>query len=268
MKIAVITGASSGIGKEVFRQIPSAMGVEEVWVIARNAEKLTELQSETVLPVRAIPMDLSLPSSWEEYRNLLDAEKPQVVFLANCSGFGKFGGVEEISLADALGMVDLNCAALTAITLHTLPFMQKGGKIMQIASVAAFQPIPYIAVYGASKAYVLSYSRALNKELRPRGISVTAVCPFWTKTAFFDRAVKKDGKRPVVIKYAAMYDPVKVVKRAYRDTLRGKDVSKYGGIARLQAFACKLLPHSLVMKVWMRQQKLKAYEKATQKTEK
>ncbi len=262
-----MTGVSSRLGNVVFRQLPPALGVEEVWVIARNAEKLTELQSETALPVRAIPMDLSLPSSWQEYRNLLDAEKPQVVFLANCSGFGKFGGVEEIDLQDSLGMVDLNCAALTAITLNTLPFMQRGGKIMQIASVAAFQPIPYIAVYGASKAYVLSYSRALNKELRPRGISVTAVCPFWTKTAFFERAVKKQGPRPVVIKYAAMYNPVKVVKRAYRDTLRGKDVSKYGGIARLQAFACKLLPHSLIMKVWMHQQKLKKYEKLMNESE-
>jgi len=121
--------------------------------------------------------------------------------------------------------------------------------------VAAFQPIPYINVYGATKAFVLSFSRALNRELRPRGAAVMAVCPFWTKTAFFDRAVVSEEK-PVVKKYVAMYDPEDIVTRAWRDARRGKDVSKYGFIARFQAALTKILPHSLVMDVWMAQQGL------------
>ena len=130
-----------------------------------------------------------------------------------------------------------------------------GGQIINTGSVAAFQPIPYIGVYGATKALVVSYSRALNRELRPRGIRVTAVCPFWTKTEFFDRAVK-EGAEPVVKKYVAMYRPEDVVARAWRDAKRGKDVSVYGFIARGQALLVKLLPHALVMDIWQKQQKL------------
>ena len=121
--------------------------------------------------------------------------------------------------------------------------------------MAAFQPIPYINVYGATKAFVLSFSRAMNRELRSRGVRVMALCPFWTRTAFFDRATS-DGGESVVKKYVAMYEPEQLVQRAWRDAKRGKDVSQYGFVARFQAGLTKLLPHSLVMDVWMRQQKL------------
>ena len=134
--------------------------------------------------------------------------------------------------------------------------MPEGGQIINIASVAAFQPIPYIDVYGASKAFVLSFSRALNRELRGRGIRVMALCPFWTRTAFFDRATVNGGES-VVKKYVAMYEPEQLVQRAWRDAKRGKDVSQFGFVARFQTGLTKLLPHSLVMDVWMHQQKLK-----------
>lgn len=122
--------------------------------------------------------------------------------------------------------------------------------------MAAFQPIPYIDVYGASKAFVLSFSRALNRELRGRGIRVMALCPFWTRTAFFARATVNGGES-VVKKYVAMYEPEQMVQRAWRDAKRGKDVSQFGFVARFQTGLTKLLPHSLVMDVWMHQQKLK-----------
>ena len=102
---------------------------------------------------------------------------------------------------------------------------------------------------------MLSFSRALNRELKSRGVSVTAVCPFWTKTAFFDRAVNKNDA-PVVKKYVALYDPEKVVARAYKDAVRRREISIYGAKARLQCFLTKILPHSLVMNVWLSQQKL------------
>lgn len=121
--------------------------------------------------------------------------------------------------------------------------------------MAAFQPIPYIDVYGATKAFVLSFSRALNRELRRQGVGVMAVCPFWTKTAFFVRATSSGGDG-VVKKYAAMYDPDDIVRRTWRDAKRGRDVCTYGFVARGQAALTKLLPHSLVMDVWMKQQKL------------
>ena len=134
--------------------------------------------------------------------------------------------------------------------------MTKGANIVNIASVAAFQPIPYINVYAASKAYVLSFSRGLYMELKPEGIHVMAVCPFWTKTNFFNRAVDKN-KESVVKKYTAMYEPYMIVNRTWRDLKRKKDVSKYGFVARFQALLCKMLPHSFIMRYWMRQQKLK-----------
>ena len=183
-------------------------------------------------------------------------EPVEVGLLVNASGFGKFRAVVDTPLEVNLNMVDLNCQAVMALCQLTIPYMPEGGQIINIASVAAFQPIPYIDVYGASKAFVLSFSRALNRELRGRGIRVMALCPFWTRTAFFARATVNGGES-VVKKYVAMYEPEQLVQRAWRDAKRGKDVSQFGFVARFQTGLTKLLPHSLVMDVWMHQQKLK-----------
>ena len=154
-----------------------------------------------------------------------------------------------------LNMVDLNGKAVMALCQLTVPYMPSGSQIINIASVAAFQPIPYINVYGATKALVLHYSRALNREMKKNGIRVMAVCPFWTKTEFFDRAVA-DGEKPVVKKYVAMYKPEEIVTQAWKDAKKGKDMSKHGFKARLQALGVKILPHSVVMDTWLRQQEL------------
>ena len=178
-----------------------------------------------------------------------------VQLLVNCSGYGKFQAACDTPLSQNLNMVDLNCEALMAMCQLTIPYMHAGAQIINIASVAACQPVPYIGVYAASKAFVLSYSRALNRELDDKDISVMAVCPFWTKTEFFDHAVI-DGEKPVVKKYAAMYEPQQIVARAWRDAKRGKDVSKFGFIARAQMALVKILPHGLIMDIWLSQQKL------------
>ena len=142
-----------------------------------------------------------------------------------------------------------------ALCQLTVPYMPSGSQIINIASVAAFQPIPYSNVYGATKALVLHYSRALNRELKKNGIRVMAVCPFWTKTEFFDRAVA-DGEKPVVKKYVAMYKAEEIVTQAWQDAKNGKDMRKHGFKARLQALGVKILPHSVVMDTWLRQQEL------------
>ncbi|MBQ1908294.1 MAG: SDR family NAD(P)-dependent oxidoreductase [Firmicutes bacterium] len=254
-RIAVITGASSGMGREFLLTLDSFGKYDEVWAIARRKERLEELSGSSPFPVRALPMDLSAPESLSAYAKLLSEEEPELGLLVNASGFGKFEATLDTELGDNLNMIDLNCRALAALCQSSVPYMPKGSRIINIASVAAFQPIPYINVYAATKAFVLSYSRALNRELKGRGIGVTAVCPFWTKTEFFGRAI--DPSKPKIVKkYAAMYDPKDIVRRAWADAKKGKDVSMYGFKARGQKALVKLLPHSLVMSVWQRQQDL------------
>lgn len=193
-KIAVITGASSGMGRRFAETVQEFGTYDEIWAIARRVDRLEELKNHTAFPVRTISLDLSDPASYETYAALLREEQPEVGLLINASGFGKFRAVMDTPLEVNLNMVDLNCKAVMALCQLTVPYMPSGSQIINIASVAAFQPIPYINVYGATKALVLHYSRALNRELKKQGVHVMAVCPFWTKTEFFDRAVASDEK--------------------------------------------------------------------------
>ena len=254
-KIAVITGASSGMGRRFAETVTQWGQFDEVWCIARRADRLEALKDSVPFPVKAISLDLTDRQSFAAYAALLQEEKPQVALLVNASGYGKFAAAMDTPLEVNLNMVDLNCMALMAMCQLTVPYMAQGGRIINIASVAADQPIPYINVYAASKAFVQRYSRALNRELKKCGIGVTAVCPFWTKTEFFDRAIA-EGEEPVVKKYVAMYEPDQIVFRAWRDAKRGKDISRFGFIARAQSLLTKIVPHSMVMDIWMNQQDL------------
>lgn len=256
--ICVITGASSGIGKDFFTSLSKDkdFSFDEFWVIARGKEKLDALKELTDLPTRSIPLDLSREESFEEYRALLKAEKPCIKLLVNCSGYGKFESVEKIGYNTNLNMIDLNVKGTVAINIISLEYMERGCGIINIASVAAYQPIPYINTYGATKSFVLNFTRALSVELKPRGIRVMAVCPFWTKTEFFGRAISSN-EDPVVKKYVAMYEPSDIVKRAIRDYKKGRGVSLFGFATKLQLLGVKLMPVSVVMKVWVSQQKLK-----------
>ncbi len=253
-KIAVITGASSGMGRRFAETVDTFAAFDEVWVIARRADRLKELRASVPYPIRPVALDLTDRASFATYAALLESEKPQVGLLVNASGYGKFCAAMDAPLDVNLNMVDLNCQALMALCQLTVPYMPQGGRIINIASVAADQPIPYINVYAATKAFVQRYSRALNRELKSRGVGVTAVCPFWTKTEFFDRAVVAGDA--VVKKYVAMYEPDQIVFRAWRDAKAGRDISRFGFIARGQSLLTKLVPHSLVMDIWMNQQKL------------
>lgn len=258
MNIAVITGASSGMGRQFCEQLDTE-GFDEIWGIGLGKEKMEEVKTNLKTKFRYFDMDLTVDKNLQIYKNALDEAKPNVKWLVNASGFGKFGRYDEIGVESNTNMIDLNCRALVYITETTLPYMSEGARIVQIASVAGFQPIPYIAVYGATKAFVVSYSRALNVELKSRKISVTCVCPFWTKTAFFDRAKKIDSKtsNQVVTNYIVMYQPEKVIKKAIKDAKKRKEMSIYGFVARSQVRLVKLLPTKLVMSTWMKQQNLK-----------
>lgn len=254
--IIIITGASSGMGKEFAKQLDDK-DFDEIWGIALSQDKLRNLAGELKTPFKYFDWDLTKEESFVRLKDVLEKEKPNIQWLINCSGFGKFGRYDEIEISQSINMIDLNCKALVQMTEICLPFINEGGRIIEIASVAGFQPTPYINVYAATKAFVLSYSRALNVELKHRKISVTCVCPFWTKTAFFKRAtdVKRDSE--VITKYVVMYIPEKVVKKAIKDAQKRKELSICGFIARSQVRMVSLLPKKLVMKVWCLQQNFK-----------
>ncbi len=254
MKIAVVTGASSGMGREFVLQLEQYITVDEIWVIARRGERLCELQGEVGAKIRPISLDLTESESFTKYSTMLEEEKPEVSLLVNGAGFGKFGKFENIPLEDSMKMIDLNCKALVMMTELTLPYMHSGSKVIELDSLSAFQPVPYITVYGATKAFVLSYSRAMNQELAPRGIRVMSVNPGWVKTEFFEHAFTTNQSE---IKYFnKIYEAKDVVATALRDLYKtNKDVSMHGALIRWQTRLVKHLPHTLVMKVWMSQQK-------------
>lgn len=254
MRIAVVTGASSGMGREFAVQVAQKEHFDEIWVIARRENALAKLQDEIETKVRPVELDLTRQESFDAYKALLEKEKPEVALLANIAGFGKFGRYDQISLEDCMGMIDLNVKALVTMTQLTLPYMKRGGKIVQLDSLSAFQPVPYINVYGATKAFVLNYSRALNRELKTEGIRVMSVNPGWVKTEFFDHATATSDD--AVTYYNVMYEAKDVIQTAIHDLYHTKkDVSIHGLPVRLQVLGVKLLPHKLVMNIWMKQQK-------------
>lgn len=256
MKIAVITGASSGMGKEFVLQIGREEQFDEIWAIARNLERLEALKAECAIPIRPVSLDLTAPDAMEIYASMLREHQPEVALLVNASGFGKFAPIEEVGAEESANMIDLNCRALTVLTELTLPYMKKGSRIAQIASVAAYQPVPYIATYAATKAFVLSYTRSLGVELDRRGIRVMAVCPYWTDSSFFDRAQPKEKR--YITNFTVMLDPADVVKQAIRDLYHSKKpASIFHWKVKLQVLGVKLLPHRWVMKIFLRQQGIK-----------
>jgi short-subunit dehydrogenase len=226
MRIAVITGASSGIGEEFVKQIEKYPNIDEIWVIARRKERLKELAKSSSKSVKVIPADLSLQEHIEQFERLLYKEKPNIKLLVNSAGYGIRKAFTEGTYEEEIGMIDINCKSMTKMTYICLPFMHKNGRILQIASAAAFLPQAGFAVYSASKAYVLSFSRALNKELRERQIYVTAVCPGPVDTEFF--AISDAGSKMPGYKKFFLAKTDQVVAKALKDSRKKRSVSVYG----------------------------------------
>ena len=249
MKIAVITGASSGLGREFARQIADKYrSIDELWIIARRRDRLEELAAELVhIKTRIICCDVTDNQDLLIYRNMLAKYNPFVRILVNAAGFGKIGHFDELPEDENTGMCDLNCTALTRMTSITLPYMKgKHADIINIASSAAFMPQPSFAVYAATKSYVLSLSYALDRELAKDGVSVTAVCPGPVSTEFFD--VAETYHQSAFYKRLLRANPKKVVENALRDTYHNAHVSVYGFTMKLFHVASKVLPHGFMVK--------------------
>ncbi len=250
MKIAVITGASSGMGRDFVYAIDKEYNLDEIWVIARREERLLELQKDCKAKIRPIVLDLAIDESYRAYQDLLKEHQPEVHVLINNAGYGLFGEFTQLELEKQLNMIDLNVKGLTSMTYLTLPYMTVGSHLLNLASNSSWQPVPYINVYGSTKAYVMNFSRALGMELRKRGIHVMAIAPHWIKTEFFDRAVRDD----TIKYYDRFYTSEQVVNKAMKDLRKKKAVSIMGFPVRMQVRLVKLLPVRWVMEIWCKQQ--------------
>lgn len=251
--IAIVTGASSGLGREFVRQIDAdGPAVDEIWVIARRAGKLLELRRTVRTPVQVLPLDLTLPDSIDRLAEKLRAERPQIRLLVCSAGFGRVGSYAEISRRDCDDMIALNCRAAVDVTQCCIPYMEAGGRIAEICSMVAFLPLSYMNVYAASKAFLLRYSRALRVELKPAGVSVTAVCPYWvTDTEFVGQSRKSGGAQRVTFYKGAAATP-DTVRKAMRDIRRGRAVSTPSPVSRVMRVAGSLLPDTALLWCWER----------------
>lgn len=248
MRIAVITGASSGLGREFAKQLDSQNQpglYDELWLIARRKELLSELSNSLHTPTRCLSLDLSCEEGWSLYQAELDKCKAQVEVLVNSAGFGVVGGFTSLDFREIKKQIELNCTGLAAVTYQSIPWMEKGSRIIQIASVAAFLPQPFFSIYAATKSFVLSFSRALSVELKPKGITVTTVLPNPMETEFFQKAGSEKAVRG--IKRIGLEEPARVVQKALRRSQKNRTMSLTHPTAWAVRLASRLLPHALIL---------------------
>ena len=247
-RIVIVTGASSGMGREFVRQLDKCMcNVDAIWVIARRKERLQALKKELQnLPVQILALDICKEADLNILAQKLEAEQPQVRLLINAAGVGKAGRFDEITQTEAVNMVELNNKALVAVTHMVLPYMIAKSNIIQMASASAFMPQKEFAVYAASKAFALSFSRALRAELKCRGIIVTTICPGPVDTEFL--SISNAGREAKPLKKLVTAKAKPVVAKALRDAKAGKELSIYGFPMKAVFLAGKLLPHGLFLR--------------------
>ncbi len=249
MKIAVITGASSGIGvdfaKEILCQRPE---IEKIFVIARRKERLLALKEELGDKIHPLPLDITNPEAIKLYEKELKDYNADVKLLINNAGFGKHGSFDKIPCEENAGMVRLNCEALTVMSSVTLPFMTRGAEIINSCSIASFAPNTNMAVYCSTKAYVMSLSRCMRSELKRRGINVLAMCPGPMDTEFLSVANIEKGTSHTFDTLPRV-NPKVMAKKCLKAS--GKKRSVYTNLLfyKFYRFVAKILPHSLVMKM-------------------
>jgi short-subunit dehydrogenase len=254
-KIALITGASSGMGAQFALQIEERYFLDEIWLVARRAEPMHDLaarfqKSKAVV----LALDLTDEGDLATLEKRLRDEKPQVDFLVNNAGYGKIGPFAELGRDEQMQMIALNVSTLTYLSHAVVPYMKSGSQMIQLASSIAFSPAPYFAVYAATKSYVVSLSEALNFELKEKGIKVTAVCPGPVATEFFSVAQNNEFMRDKVgnaepFNQSLMADAADVVRKALRDASRGNKLSVYGFAINAFVKAMPFVPKGIAMKV-------------------
>ena len=233
------------MGMDFVRELQKEENIDEIWMIARRYDRLKKLEEDSEGRLRAFPLDLTQNSSFEELEKILEKECPEMMYLVNCAGAGRMGKVDEISYKDHSFVVDLNVRALTCMSRICLPYLGEGSHLIQLCSGSAFLPQPAFASYAASKAYVLSFSRALRQEVKKRKISVTIVCPGPVKTEFFQAA----GSEIAPAKKKFLVESEDVVRKAIKDAKSGRELSIYGISMKLVHLAGKILPTNALLAV-------------------
>ena len=249
-RFAIITGASSGIGEEFTRQVCAKYDYDEIWIIARREEKLQELakqlnKTKNFNCVRPVVMDVAGKAGVEGLKAFIKSEDEklrkvesgiEIGLLINNAGFGTYGPFAETSINRQMDMIELNCTTVTGICGIALPYLKAGSVVINTASLAAFLPLGNFAVYGATKAYVLSFSVALAAELHDKGIKVCALCPGSVSTEFAN--VASNGARKEV---KGGFPPQKVVAQCLRRAFKGKTIALYRQKWRITAFMSRFV---------------------------
>lgn len=249
MDIAIITGASAGLGQAFFRSVVRRYSkLDQIWLIARRADRLQQLAQDSPVPVECLPLDLTQDGSYQAISERLAAEQPRVRILINNAGLGQLDDMADSDVATQVRMVDVNCRGLTAVTTAVLPYMPKDSFVIQVASIAAFAPNARMTVYSSTKAYVLSLARGLRMEMKSRGVNVLALCPGPMSTEFLEKADITAGKSRQfdTLPYS---DPEAVADGAVVRAARGKAIYTPRAFYRFYHFVSKVLPTSLVMKM-------------------
>lgn len=245
-KIAIITGASGGIGKE-FTKLMLQEEIDEIWAIARNEKKLTALKNELGDKIVTISKDLSKTTELLSIREMLEEQKPLIAYLINNAGIAKMGSFEEFSVEEVEATISMNCNLIAVLCTICIPYMRKGSRILNISSASSFQPLPYLNLYAASKAFERSYSRALNVELKKTGITSTAVCPSWVDTELLMK--EYHGKK---VHFPGIISPDRMALQALKDAKKGKDMSICTLYVKYLYVLAKFSSHKIIMNSWVR----------------
>ena len=248
-KIAIVTGASSGLGREFVKQISKSRALDEIWVIARRKDRLEEVRKLSKVALRPIARDLTEKSAFDVLRHALEAENPDVRFLVNAAGVGKIGMTRELTVQENDQMIDLNCRAAVDTTLTVLPYMGRGSELINICSVAGFQPLTGLNTYAATKAFLLNWTKALHHELLLSGIRVTALCPYWVKDTEFIPVAKDTGKTSINNFYFAGHAKY-IVREALRASRLNMWVCSPGMVAKAERLISWVLPDCVIVPVW------------------
>lgn len=248
-KVAIITGATGGIGTGFVKECVAMNDIDEVWAVGRNRKKLESLKklSSKVVIIEADLNADGVDILKARLKEMQSKDKIDVKLLVNDAGVAYMGKFEKMSTEEVERFCKINCSVPSEIISITLPYMHRDARILNISSASSFQPNPYLTMYSASKVFLTNFSRALGLELKGRGISVTCVCPYWVDTEMLPRT-RKDGTK---IKYPGMISVEKVVKKALRDSRWGRDMSVPGFFANYFRFYSKIMPTSLVMRQWI-----------------